>query len=59
MLLFTAPWRLAVAPSFIDTAKPPASSAGLTMREPLDNRFRLFCSRLLELAKLLEAVVAD
>ena len=58
MLLLTAPWRLAVALSFIDTARPPASSEGLTIFEPLESRLRLFCSIELEVARLLEAIVA-
>jgi hypothetical protein len=50
---------LAVALSFIETAKPPASSDGFTIFEPLESRLRLFCNMLLEVAKLLDAIVAE
>ncbi len=45
---------LAAADSFIDTARPPASSAGFTIFEPEDNRLRLRWSMLFEAARLLE-----
>ena len=50
MLLLTAPCRTAAAESFIETASPPASSDGLTILEPLDSRFRLFCKSAFALA---------
>ena len=59
MLLFAAPERLAAAVSFTETARPPASSAGLTIFDPLESRLRLFCSIELEAARLLEATVAE
>src|ERR1043166_2568826 len=54
----TAPWRRAAADSFIATARPPASSAGLTIFEPLESRFRLFCNISFEAARLFAATVA-
>jgi hypothetical protein len=42
----------------MDTAKPPASSAGLTIFDPLESRLRLFCSMEFEAARLLDATVA-
>ena len=50
--------RLAAADSFIETARPPASSDGFTILEPLESRLRLFCSMLLAAVRLLEATVA-
>jgi hypothetical protein len=58
MLAATAPWRTAAADNFIETAKPPASSEGLTIFEPLESRLRLFCSIEFEVARLLEATFA-
>ena len=58
MLVPTAPWRVAAADNFIATARPPASSAGVTIFEPLESRFRLFCNMLLEAARLSAATVA-
>ena len=55
MLVLTAPWRFAAADSFIETAKPPASSEGLTIFEPLDRRFMLFWSMSFEAARLFDA----
>jgi hypothetical protein len=40
---------------FIDTAKPPASSAGFTMREPLDKRASDFSNIELDAVKLIAA----
>src|SRR5882724_3407704 len=53
-----APERLAAADNFIETARPPASSDGLTIFEPLESRFRLFCNISLEAARLFAATVA-
>ena len=39
--------RLIEPLSFIATASPPASSAGLVIRLPLERRFKLFCRALL------------
>jgi hypothetical protein len=50
--------RLIEEDSFIDTASPPASSAGLVMRLPLDKRVRLFCSCLLFSVRLNAARMA-
>ena len=49
---------LAVSMKLSATAKPPASSDGLTILDPLESRLRLFCSMELEVARLLEAMVA-
>jgi hypothetical protein len=49
---------LAEADNFIDTARPPASSAGLTIFEPLESRLRLFCRLVVDEARLFEASVA-
>ena len=57
-LLEAAPDRLAAADNFIETARPPASSEGVTIFEPLESRFRLFCRLSFEAARLLEATVA-
>jgi hypothetical protein len=53
-----APWRRAAADSFIETARPPASSEGFTIFEPLESRLRLRCNMLFDVARLLEATVA-
>jgi hypothetical protein len=45
--------------SLYATAKPPASSAGLTIRLPEDNLAKLFLNESLACDKLKEAVVAD
>src|SRR5262249_44793039 len=58
MLIATAPWRVAAADNFIETARPPASSAGVTILEPLESRLRLFCNEALEAARLFAATVA-
>src|SRR5471030_1893405 len=58
MLVSTAPSRAEVAASFIETARPPASSAGETILEPLESRLRLFCNISLEAARLFAATVA-
>src|SRR6478736_780656 len=58
MLLAAAPERLAAADNFIETARPPASSAGLTIFEPLERRFMLFWSMSFEAARLFDATVA-
>jgi hypothetical protein len=55
----TAPWRFAAADSFIETARPPASSDGVTIFEPLDSRLRLRCNIAFEEARLFEATVAE
>jgi hypothetical protein len=44
--------------SFIPTASPPASSAGLTIFEPLERRFKLFCNMELLAFRLFLAMVA-
>jgi hypothetical protein len=44
--------------NFIETARPPASSDGLTIFEPLESRFRLFCKFSFEAARLFAATVA-
>ena len=44
--------------SFIDIAKPPASSDGLVIRFPLDRRLRLLLSISLFLARLNAALIA-
>src|SRR3954465_15078310 len=59
MFVAAAPERRAAADSFIETARPPASSDGVTIFEPLESRLRLFCSIELEVARLLEATVAE
>jgi hypothetical protein len=58
MLEAAAPERLAAADSFIDTARPPASSAGFTIFEPLESRLRLFWRAEFEADRLFEATVA-
>jgi len=50
--------RLIDAVSFIETAKPPASSAGPMMRFPLESLERLFCKLLLFEFRLRDAAVA-
>jgi hypothetical protein len=55
----TAPWRRAAADNFMETAKPPASSDGLTIFDPLESRLMLFCSIEFEAAKLFDATVAE
>ena len=45
MLFFVTAPRLIAAPILSCTAIPPASSAGLTIRLPLDKRLRLFGAR--------------
>jgi hypothetical protein len=57
-LVAVAAERLAAADNFIETARPPASSDGFTIFDPLESRLRLRCRLLLEAARLLEAVVA-
>ena len=59
MFEVTALSRVAAAESFMDTARPPASSAGLTIFEPLESRLRLVCNLALEAARLLAAMMAD
>ena len=59
MFMFTAPERLAAALIFMETARPPASSAGDMILEPLESRLRLRCSMLFDAARLLEATVAE
>jgi hypothetical protein len=54
-LVAAAPERRAAALSFIETANPPASSAGLTIRDPLESRVRLFCSIEFDAARLFAA----
>jgi hypothetical protein len=44
--------------NFIETARPPASSAGLVMRFPLDNRVKLDCRFLLFSVRLKDARMA-
>jgi hypothetical protein len=46
------------AASFMETARPPASSDELTIREPLDKRCKLFCNDTLVIARLLADAVA-
>src|ERR1700676_5108063 len=58
MLDCTAPSRMAAADSFMDTARPPASSDGLTIFEPLESRLRLICNIELEAARLFAAMLA-
>jgi len=50
--------RLA-AESFIETAKPPASSDGFVIREPLESLVMLFWSCAFDAARLLAAMMAD
>ena len=50
--------RLIEELSFIDTASPPASSAGLVMRFPLDSLVRLVCRFLLFAVRLKDARMA-
>ena len=50
--------RLMEAVSFIETASPPASSAGLVIRFPLDSLVRLSCRFLLFFARLKDARMA-
>jgi len=50
--------RLAAADNFMETARPPASSAGLTIFEPLESRLRLFWRAEFEADRLFEATVA-
>jgi hypothetical protein len=45
--------------SFMETASPPASSTGCTIRLPLERRFKLFLSAALFLDKCIVAIVAD
>jgi hypothetical protein len=52
MLVAWAWLRLRAAVSFIDTARPPASSEASAMREPLERRAKLFCKRELLLLRL-------
>jgi hypothetical protein len=47
------------ADNFMETAKPPASSDGLTIFDPLESRLMLFCSIEFEAAKLFDATVAE
>jgi hypothetical protein len=47
------------APIFMDTARPPASSEELTMREPLDRRWRLRWSEAFVVERLLAAAEAE
>src|SRR5262249_49111309 len=57
-LVLAASVRLMAASNFIETARPPASSAGETIREPLDKRARLFWSIVLLLFRLYAALIA-
>src|SRR5690606_13247387 len=57
-LLLTASVRRIAASIRMDTASPPASSAGLTILEPLDNRARLLLSMVALLFRLFAATVA-
>ena len=50
--------RLNLELSLYATARPPASSAGLTIRLPEDSRARLFRNDVLALDRLNDAVVA-
>ena len=50
--------RLIVPLNFIDTASPPASSAGWVIRLPLDSLVKLFCRAALFLDKWKLAVEA-
>jgi hypothetical protein len=43
----------------MDTARPPASSEELTMREPLDRRWRLRWSEAFVVERLLAAAEAE
>jgi hypothetical protein len=43
----------------METARPPASSEGVEMREPLERRAKLFCRRSLDLLRLRDAKDAD
>src|SRR5690606_9773708 len=58
MLVLTASVRLMAADSFMPTARPPASSAGLVIFEPLESRLRLFCRFALLALRLFFATVA-
>jgi hypothetical protein len=58
MLVAAEPERLALAERRMATAVPPASSAGLTKREPHDKRFKLRGIMLFERARVFEAAVA-
>src|SRR5437867_3081475 len=57
-LVLAASVRLMAADMRIETARPPASSAGLTIFDPLDKRARLFWSITLLLLRLNAALVA-
>src|SRR5258708_15598536 len=59
MLFSAAPERRAAASSFMDTARPPASSAGDTILEPLESLLRLFWRLALALLRLFAAVIAE
>jgi hypothetical protein len=50
--------RLIDEVNFIETARPPASSAGLVIRFPLDNRVKLDCRFLLFSVRLKDARMA-
>jgi len=58
MLVLCAPRIFAAEDSFIETARPPASSDGVTIFEPLESRLRLFCRFTFEAARLFAAAVA-
>jgi hypothetical protein len=51
--------RLMALLNFIETASPPASSAAVEIREPLERRARLFWRRSLDFWRLNEASVED
>src|SRR5277367_5279097 len=59
MLDSAAPSRVAAAESFMDTARPPASSAGLTIFDPLDSLLRLVCRFEFDIARLSAAMIAE
>jgi hypothetical protein len=42
----------------METANPPASSIGLTMREPLERRVSVFCRFLVTFSRLYAAALA-
>jgi len=45
--------------NFMETARPPASSAAVEILEPLDKRAKLFWRRSLDFCKLKEASVEE
>jgi len=51
-----ADWvRLTAALNFMETAKPPASSEGFAIRDPLERRTKLFCNKSLAFWRFREA----